>query len=352
MKKLITLIIALTILAGLGWYVLKLNNNAGKSDTKLINFAVKNIENVDKVIINDAMGNEFELHKNDGVWTDKDKGCIPQESANFVIDAFKNIEFRGYISEAAVENTKKRMATQHIKVQIFENGEWTKTWFIGPNSQDHHGQIMLLDSKEYGQSDSPVEMKIKGVHGILSSRFFADARKWMCTDLFALEMEEISKVDVIVNDQPERSFSVSKKGTNIHVYQQEKELSTVDTAMVFRYLHNYKKIHFEMANYNLNIFQIDSLKKTTPFAEISILKSNGKKTGIKCYRIKKKVVSKEGQVEYRDNNEDRFWGELDNGQIVKCQYYVFNPLLMGHIYFPMDISMLDDPNQIAITNKK
>ena len=45
---------------------------------------LKNIENVDKVIINDAMGNEFELHKNDGVWTDKDKGCIPQESANFV----------------------------------------------------------------------------------------------------------------------------------------------------------------------------------------------------------------------------------------------------------------------------
>tara|TARA_B110000285_G_scaffold174068_1_gene195142 strand:- start:483 stop:1541 length:1059 start_codon:yes stop_codon:yes gene_type:complete len=347
MKKTITILIALGVLIGLGWYVLKLNNNAGKSDTKLISFAIKNVDKVDKVIINDPMGNEFEIQKNNGVWTDKNNGCISQESVNFIIDALKNIEFRGYIAEAAIENTKKRMATQHIKVQIFENGDWTKTWFIGPNSQDHHGQIMLLESKEFGQSNSPVEMKIKGIHGFLSSRFFADSKKWMCTNVFALEVDEISKIDVKVNDQSERSFSVSKKATNIHVYQQNKELSLIDTAMVYRYLHNYKKIHFEMANYNLNVLQIDSLKKTIPFAEISIHKSNGEKTGIKCYRIKKKTVTLEGQIQYRDNNEDRFWGELDNGQIVKCQYYVFNPLLMGHIYFPMDISMLNQPTSTA-----
>lgn len=352
MKKIVTLIIALTVLIGLGYYVIQLNNNSGKSDTQLINFAIENIENVDKVIINDPMGNEFEIVKTGDTWTDKNGGCISQESATYILDAFKNIEFRGYISEASIENTKKNMATQHIKVQIFENGSWTKTWFIGPNSQDHHGQIMLLDSEEQGVSDAPVEMKIKGVHGFLSSRFFADPKQWMCTNVFSIEMDEISLVDIKVNDQPERSFSVSKKGTDIHVYQQAEELNNVDTAMVFRYLHNYKKIHFELPNYNLNLLQIDSLKKTTPFAVISIKKRNGEQTGMKCYRIKKKSVTEEGQIEYRDNDVDRFWGELDNGQIVKCQYYVFNPLLMGHIYFPMDISMLNQPNSNAFAESK
>jgi hypothetical protein len=32
-------------------------------------------------------------------------------------------------------------------------------------------------------------------------------------------------------------------------------------------------------------------------------------------------------------NPDRFWCLIPNGQLVKCQYYVFNPLLMGHLYF-------------------
>ena len=352
MKKLITLVVALAVLIGLGWYVMTLNNNAGKSDIKLISFKVENIEDVDRVIIKDPMGNEFEIQKTDGVWTDKNGNCVVQESAALIIDAFKNIEFKGYIAEGAIENTKKKMATQHIKVQIFEKGEWTKTWFIGPNTQGRLAQLMLLDSKDKGMSDIPVEMKIKGIHGIISSRFFADAKKWMCTNVFALEVDEISTIDVKVNDQPERSFGVSKKGADIHVFQQDEELSNLDTAKVFMYLHNYQKIHFEMANYRLNLLQIDSLKKTTPFAKISILKTNGEKTGIKCYRIKKKEVTQTGKVEYRDNDEDRFWGELDNGQIVKCQYYVFNPLLLGHIYFPMDISMLSNPTSSAFPDGK
>jgi len=24
--------------------------------------------------------------------------------------------------------------------------------------------------------------------------------------------------------------------------------------------------------------------------------------------------------------------------LVKCQYFVFNPLLLGHIYFPLDLT--------------
>jgi hypothetical protein len=33
-----------------------------------------------------------------------------------------------------------------------------------------------------------------------------------------------------------------------------------------------------------------------------------------------------------------FWCILPNGQLVKCQYFVFNPLLLGHVYFPaMDL---------------
>ena len=30
---------------------------------------------------------------------------------------------------------------------------------------------------------------------------------------------------------------------------------------------------------------------------------------------------------------NRFWCLLPNGQVVKCQYFVFNPLIMGNIYF-------------------
>jgi hypothetical protein len=43
-----------------------------------------------------------------------------------------------------------------------------------------------------------------------------------------------------------------------------------------------------------------------------------------------------GDVVQMDVN--KFWCELPNGQVVKCQYYVFNQLIMGHVYFPLDLS--------------
>ena len=41
-----------------------------------------------------------------------------------------------------------------------------------------------------------------------------------------------------------------------------------------------------------------------------------------------------------DADMDKFWCQLPNGEIVKCQYFVFNPILLGHIYFPMNLDVI------------
>ncbi len=41
-----------------------------------------------------------------------------------------------------------------------------------------------------------------------------------------------------------------------------------------------------------------------------------------------------------DADMDKFWCQLPNGEIVKCQYFVFNPILLGHIYFPMNLDAI------------
>ncbi len=337
MKKIITLLLALTVIVILSYFVYDLNKNKGKSDTQLIEFSIKETEEIDKVTISDANGYTFEIHKTDGIWTDKDGGCINQESADFIIDAIKNIEFKGYLAESELKKAKKDMTAQHIRVEIFIDGEWEKTWYIGNSTQDHYGQIMQLDSKKYGESAFPVIMKIKGVHGIISPRFFADPRQWMCTNIFNLDINEIAKVEVDTRDEPSRSFSVVKKGTDLKVYQENRLLENVDTAMIFRYLNQYKKVHYESPNYELNPIQIDSVLKTVPFAVLTVTETNGKINKLRCFRIKtSNTTTTVGNIEFRDNDEDRFWCELPTGQLVKCQYFVFNKLLLGHVYFPMD----------------
>jgi hypothetical protein len=122
------------------------------------------------------------------------------------------------------------------------------------------------------------------------------------------------------------------------VYQQGRKLPQVDTAMILRYLQNYKKVHFDLANFELNDKQVDSLKKSMPFGTLTLKETTGKTTKLRMFRIKSEdtFTNEFGDVVNIDMN--KFWCELPNRQVVKCQYYVFNPLIMGNVYFPFDLS--------------
>ena len=341
-KKSILLVLSIIILAFLAFMATNLVRNSGKSDTELLDFSIADTASIDKIVITDINMNKFEAIRKDGSWVDKNGDCIVQEPLQIMLETFKKIEFKGYVPENSRKTITKRMTSTHTKVEIFQNGEWTKTWYVGFSTQDHYGTYMLLETNQE-KSDLPVIMKIKGFNGIIEPRFFADPRRWKCTQIFTLERDQIASVNVKFNDHPERSFSVRKEGTDYTVKQQGKLLAAVDTNMIIRYLNNYKKIHFEFVNYDLTKKQVDSVKHSKPFCVLNVTEVNGQSTTLKMYRIKGNgdiTVDDFGDsVEYDAN---RFWCLLPNGDLVKCQYFVFNPLIMGNIYFaarPEEVEM-------------
>ena len=116
--------------------------------------------------------------------------------------------------------------------------------------------------------------------------------------------------------------------------QNGKELASADTANIYRYLQNYKKIHFDLANFVLSPKQCDSLKNTAPFCELILKERQGKKSHLKFYRIMTEEQQRNEFGEVVNMDMNKFWCELSDGTLVKCQYHVFNPLIFGHIYFP------------------
>ncbi len=340
MKKLISLFVAIILLVFLGWYAYNLQQSNGISNTELIAFNIEEIESVDKFIISDSYGQKITVVKNDSVWTTESGECLQQQNVKFILDAFKNIEFKGYLPENSRKQHVKMMSAANTKVEIFQNGEWSKTWYLGLASKDHYGQIMLLDSDEYGKSDLPVIMKIKGVNGIIEPRFFADYRKWMCTEIFKLPISEISKVEVKFIQEPSRSFSVLKEGSKMDVFQEDQLLSGVDTSMIFAYLNNYRKIHYEQPNYILNAKQVDSVKHSTPFVELTLTKTNKEQTKLRMFRNTTEELNRNIFGVNKNYNTDNFWCELPNGQLVKCQYFALHPILLGHVYFPMNLDKI------------
>lgn len=340
-KKKIALAIAIIVVGFLAFMATNLVRNSGKSDTELLEFSIEDTASVDKILITDAFSNKFELVRKDGSWTDAQGNCVTLAPVNTMLETFKNIEFKGYVPENSRKTITNRMATSHVKVEIFQKGEWSKTWYVGFSTQDHYGTYMLLENPDE-KSDLPVIMKIKGFNGIIEPRFFADPRRWKCTQIFALNRDEIASVDVRFYDEPSRSFSVSKTGMQYTVKHFGKPLPFVDTNMVIRYLNNYQKIHYEFANYDLTPKQVDSVKRSKPFCVLTLKETTGTVNQLRMFRIKGdgETINDFGDTVNYDAN--RFWCQLPSGELVKCQYFVFNPLVMGHLYFaskPEDMEM-------------
>ena len=141
MKKLISLFVAIILLVFLGWYAYNLQQSNGISNTELIAFNIEEIESVDKFIISDSYGQKITVVKNDSVWTTESGECLQQQNVKFILDAFKNIEFKGYLPENSRKQHVKMMSAANTKVEIFQNGEWSKTWYLGLASKDHYGHL-------------------------------------------------------------------------------------------------------------------------------------------------------------------------------------------------------------------
>jgi hypothetical protein len=337
MKRLIYLIAGVILLGVLGYIAYDLSSSAGTSDPKIaaLDFDIKDTAAINKIIITEPNGAEIELVRSGKTWSDKDGGCIEQVQVHNILEAAYNIRFKGYIPDNAMKIVTNRMATVGTKVQYFIDGEWVKTWYIGTSTPDHYGTYMLVESVEHGKSDLPVITEIKGMKGIISPRFFADQRRWMCTNVFAYDLKQIKKVTVRFTETPQRNFEVQQQNNRFRVTTNGKPFPAVDTSMVYRYLLNYKKIHFESPNYELTEKQLDSVKRAKPFCVLTV-NAAGETKQLKLFR---KKSMHEGRIDINDFGEEadydinHFWCLLPNGQIVQCQYFVFNPLIMGHIYF-------------------
>ena len=260
-------------LGGLAWYTYYIINNQKEPTGEHIDFAVEDTSAITKIRITDPSSRSIELIRKKKIWTDGKGSCITQGMVNNILDVAINIEFKGYLPKPSHKKYKQLMSSSHTKVEFFVKNKWFKTWYIGPSAQDHYGQIMLLDSKKYGKSAEPVMMKVKGLHGIIQPNFFTDSRQWMCTNIFGVPLEKIQDVQVIYHEDTTRSFRVTKNNSGYTVSQFGEALPYVDTANLYRYLHNFKKVHFDVPNYELTDFQCDSLKQTQPFAEL-ILKED------------------------------------------------------------------------------
>jgi len=337
MKNLKTILIVLVV-AGLGYFAYYLATKPEgphMSAEALSDFAVKDTASINKLVLTDTEGSAgITLLRAGGIWTNEAGECIQQHLVQTILETIKYVKVKSPVAEGSIQTINKNLAAHHVKMEIYQNGKLTKTWYIGDPTQDQYGTFMLLKDEEKGKSPEPFIMYMPNMYGNLSTRFVTDPREFYCTEVFAYDPLNIAAVEVIIPDSSQLSYKiVAVSESTFEVYNNDKKLPVFDTVAVREYLVGFKKIHFENHNYTLTEQNLDSLKNSTPYYTISVTDKAGSVSKIRIFQRKYQIVKYGLDGNILEFDQDRVWVELQNGTVVVGQYFVFGKLMRTIDFF-------------------
>lgn len=332
MKKIIIIIIGVLLIGGLAYYASNLSKGAKATDISLIAFAIEDTASVNKIEIYDSYNDiEYTVERNkEGVWVGENGECVRQDVVIVMLETMNRIILRGYVPQSATQNMKKLLMAQHKRVKIYQNGKWVKTWYVGHSTRDRMGTHMLLETPTI-TSDNPVIMGMKGFFGILEPRFFADPRRFTCTNLFSFKREDLGEIEVINRVNPIASFKVEVKNADEYLVTSNGEIvNQVDRNNLVFYLNGFEDVHFNQPNYTMSEAEIDSLRNVSPDYELKIKTKQNEDFNFKMYRRLDPEYDTKDTIAY---DEDYLWGFTKDDELVRLQYYTVGPLIQGKIVF-------------------
>jgi hypothetical protein len=334
-KKLLTIVALLVLVLVLSLISSRLISGKGKSNKALDDFVVADTAAVDRLVLSQSTGYSLELVRKNGSFVTITGDCIQEEMIDNILHTFTKVAVRSFVPQNSVENLRNNIRVNYKKVQIFQNGKWVKTWWIGSSTPDHYGTYAILETPDDGISDVPVILEMRGLRGSIESRFTADPRAWVCTSVFAYAINDIQEIKVKHHENVDQDFKITRVGQGRAFKLTDFRNNSViyDTLKLVRYLDLFKKAHFESVNYTMTQEQVDSMKRAKPWLSIALELTNGKKITLDAYRIK----APEGDTDLTgapiEWDANRLWAILDKKQLVKIQYFVFDPFFVDITYF-------------------
>ncbi len=337
MKKNSIAIILTLLLGGFATYMLLSKKNSTLDEDGKA-FTLADTASVDKVIISDKKGNVATIQrKNKSIWTVNGKYNARKDAIDLILYTFKQVEVKSPVGQAALPNVIKDLASNGIKVEAFQNGDLTKVWYVGGQTQDFDGTFVLLSDPSSGKNyEQPYILEIPGFQGYLTSRFFTDEDDWHDRAVVKLLPPEMASVKMEYFGYPDSSFYIGVR--DIHHFDfmiaGVDKPKTLDTLSVKQYLGYFSNLNCLQYFNNSKIRSIDSVKKTLPFAQLTVIDKSGNQQQVKFFH---KAPEKKADATYGINqlyDPEVCYAWFNNNQdFASLQFASWGKLMQTSAYF-------------------
>ena len=332
--KIVFLII---VLAALGYaaFVLTSSKKSSLSNEALSDFAIKDTASIDRLRISSNVGGMVDFVKIDGRWNFKDGGCTQQHMIYNFLETIKYVAIKSPVPQGTIETVNKQTLAQHKKVEIFQNGELTKTWFIGTTTADHYGTYMILKIEGVGISPEPFITFQPNVYGNLADQFSLRRKDYECSGVFVYDnLFDIKEIDVVNHDDTSLNFTIRSLDTNtFELLNNGLKVHNFDTVNVRKYITGFAKMHYDVKEPIIPREIRDSTMASPPYFTITVTDKKGNKN--KLITHLKDPVNEE--FDFDGNlvtiDRDNLYAVTNEGDFVMIQYFVFDKAFKSLTFF-------------------
>ena len=329
MRKLKT---ALFFLAATIWYAC---GSGGKGNTLSADYTAFKIEDtasIDRIVLSNRSNQQTVLVRNTNRW-DVENGNFParKDLVEVTLNTLRRMEVKEFVSKAGRDHQLKQLAVHGTKVEVYQNGEITRRFYVGGPTQNHMGTYMMLDG-----ADMPVVVYVPGFRGYLSNHFTPNIQEWKSRQIFAYHISDIQSVKVKHVRNPEQSFKVEVLSPLQFALFRGPSLSqnmpSFDTSLVKVFLQNFKALGFE--NFvDVNAARMDSVRAGYGLYSVEVLDKEGTLRKVDLYQIPLPPGTLNMLGEPVNFDVDRMYGVVDDSIITLCQFFTFDPVTMPADYF-------------------
>jgi hypothetical protein len=304
-------------------------NNKTTIKKELRDFAVEDTAKIDRIFLADKDGNQVLLERQKDFWLVNGKFEARFDLINILLKTMHNIRIKEPVAKTAQENIIRNLAVKSIKVEIYQNQELLKTYFVGGPTQDSYGTYMIIDG-----SSVPFVIEIPGFRGYLSTRYSTYEIEWKTQRVFNIPPKEIIQVKFEDFKKPANSFVINKIEDQYSVssYPEGNLLPNPDAVKLKTFLNQFRKKNFSKYVDDVPQDWQDSIKQSPPMYKLSVTTAEGSTLWFKAFN-KPGWGHLNEFGEKQETDPDNFFMELWNGDFVYAQYYSFDPIVKNLTYF-------------------
>lgn len=340
MGRNVKLLLILLALAGVvAYFFVNQSNTTLKGELR--EFAYKDTASITRIFLADKSGKRIILDRKSPVeWSVDDQYWARPDAVNLLLKTIHDVEVQSPVGKRAYNNIIKSIAAKGIKVELYVGENCVKTYYVGGPTPDQFGTYMYVEN-----STVPFVTHIPGFQGYLTPRYITDRTDWIVKNVFRLNDGELKSLSVADRERKGFAFRIESTADSKD-YQLfdgfDNPVPAVSQDKVIDYLRRYAMLNFEGLEKSLVPAQRDSLRSTTPFRSIVLVKTNGDTARIDLWRrpITTQTVNKsmEDGTPY-PYDIDRMTATINKDtSLVLVQYFSYERLFLK----PSDFQMINN----------